>query len=100
MRKYNLGKHFAAFALIWSMFMLPIAVMSQTRIQMPKNKYSVQDDVKLGREVAREVEQQFPILNDSEVSRYVQNVGQRLVNAIPSPYRQPAFLIDYLHLTN
>ncbi|HSK74468.1 MAG TPA: M48 family metallopeptidase [Pyrinomonadaceae bacterium] len=93
MRKYNLGKHFAAFALIWSMFMLPIAVMGQTRIQMSKNKYSVQDDVKLGREVAREVEQQFPILNDYEVTRYVQNVGQRLVNAIPSPYRQPAF--DY-----
>jgi len=60
---------------------------------MPKNKYSVQDDVKLGREVAREVEQQFPILNDYEVTRYVQSVGERLVSAIPPQYRQPAF--DY-----
>lgn len=92
MRKNNFGKGFAAFALVWTMT-LPIVSFGQTRIDMPKNKYKVQDDVKIGREASQEVEKQFPILNDSEVTRYVENVGQRLVSAIPSQFQQPAF--DY-----
>lgn len=93
MKKYNFNKSFAAFALVWSMLMLPIASFAQTRIDMPKNKYNVQDDVKIGREASQEVEKQFPILNDYEATRFVENVGERLVRAIPPQFQQPAF--DY-----
>lgn len=93
MKKINLGKNLAVFTLIWTMLMLPIAILGQTRISMPKNDYEIQKDVQLGRETSQEVERQFPILNDYEVNRYVQNVGDRLVNAIPPEFRQPAF--DY-----
>ena len=92
MRKNNFGKGFAAFALVWTMI-LPIVSFGQTRVEMPKNKYKVQDDVKIGREAAQEVEKQFPILNDYEAGRYIQSVGDRLVRAIPSQFQQPAF--DY-----
>lgn len=93
MKKNYVGKNLAAFALIWTMLMIPIAVLGQTRIQMPKNNYKVQDDVKIGREASQEVEKQFPILNESEVTRYVENIGERLVRAIPTQFQQPAF--DY-----
>ncbi len=93
MKKFNVGKNLAAFALVWTMMMLPIVSFAQTRVELPKNKYKVQDDVKIGREASQEVEKQFPILNDSEVTRYVENVGERLVRAIPSQFQQPAF--DY-----
>lgn len=93
MKRFSLSKNLAALTLVWAMLMMPMAMLAQTRIEMPKNKYKVQDDVKIGREASREVEQQFPILNDSEVSRYVSNVGERLVRAIPPQYQQPAF--DY-----
>jgi Zn-dependent protease with chaperone function len=93
MKKYDFGKSFAALLIVWTMLTLPIAAVAQTRVEMPKNKYKVQDDVKIGREAAAEVEQQFPILNDSEATRYVQEVGQRLVRAIPPQYQQSAF--DY-----
>src|SRR5262245_31061205 len=62
-----------------------------TRIEMPKNKYSVQDDVKLGREAAAQAERQFPLLRDSEIESYVNDVGQRIVSAIPAEFRQPQF---------
>jgi hypothetical protein len=68
-------------------------MIAQTRISMPKNKYKVQDDVAKGREVAREVERQFPMLNDAETRDYVSRVGERLVAAIPPQFQQPAF--DY-----
>lgn len=91
MKKTNLGRSFASVALVWTMLMLPLMATAQTNIKMPKNKYKVQDDVKIGREASLEVEKQFPILNDAEATRYVESVGRRLVAAIPSQYQQPGF---------
>jgi len=93
MRKINLGKSFAAFALMWTIIVTPLAAFGQTRITMPKNKYKVQDDVKIGQQASTEVEQQMPILNDAEATRYVEQVGERLARAIPSQFQQTAF--DY-----
>src|SRR5690349_7522652 len=66
-------------------------VSAQTQITPPKNKYSPQDDVKLGREAAAEVEKQMPILRDDNVTSYVSDIGQRLVAAIPSELQHREF---------
>jgi beta-barrel assembly-enhancing protease len=71
---------------------LPALLFAQgTRIEMPKNKYNVQDDVKLGREAAAQAEREFPLLRDAEIESYVNDVGQRIVSAIPAEFRQPQF---------
>jgi Zn-dependent protease with chaperone function len=72
---------------------LPMAVIAQTSVSAPKNKYKVQDDVELGRKTALQVEQKYPVLPDEDANAYVERVGQRLVDAIPVQFRQPAF--DY-----
>lgn len=77
--------------MIWSLAVLPL--VAQTRIAMPKNKYKVQDDVKLGRDASREVDKQFPLIHDNQSERYVESVGERLVAAIPPEFQQSAF--DY-----
>lgn len=64
---------------------------AQTRITAPKNKYSPQDDVQLGREAAQQVEQQLPLLRDDNITSYVSEIGQRLVSAIPAELRHPEF---------
>src|SRR3954466_3021256 len=61
----------------------------KTKITPPKNKYSPQDDVKLGREAAAQVEQQLPLLRDDNVTSYVSHIGQRLVAAIPAELQAP-----------
>jgi predicted Zn-dependent protease len=66
-------------------------VGAQTKITPPKNKYSPQDDVKLGREAAAQVEQQLPLLRDDNVTSYVSDIGQRLVAAIPAELQHPEF---------
>jgi len=91
MRKYNLGRNLTAMLMAWTLLVIPLAAFGQTRITMPKNKYKVQDDVKIGQQASSEVERQMPILNDSEATRYIQQVGDRLVSGIPSEFRQPAF---------
>ncbi len=91
MRRSSLGRNLAVMSLVWVMLMMPIAVLGQTKISLPKNKYKVQDDVQLGNEYSAKVEQEFPIYNDSESERYIENVGQRLVNAIPNEFQESAF---------
>ena len=94
MRKHKLGslkRSLTFLILAWTMLALPLAADAQTRISMPKNSYKIQDDVRLGQQAAAEVERQMPILNDAEATRYIQQVGQRLVNAIPQQFQQPAF---------
>jgi len=68
-----------------------ISIAQQAQIVMPKNKYKTSDDVRLGDKAAAETEQQFPILNDEALTRYLETVGQRLVNAIPPEFQHQEF---------
>src|SRR6476619_3667114 len=72
---------------------MPFSALAQTQIKYHSNKYSAQDDVKLGRQAAQEAEGQFPLLRDETVRGYVEGVGRRLVAAIPSEFQHSEF--DY-----
>lgn len=75
----------------------PVSLLAQgTKIDAPDNKYSISDDVRLGREAAAQVEQRMPILPESgEVDDYVEQVGQRLVNGIPREFRHSQFNYEF-----
>src|SRR5438105_722637 len=68
-----------------------VVLTAQTRIIPPDNKYTPAQDVQLGREAAAEAEKQLPVMRDDAVTSYVEDVGQRLVSAIPSELRHPEF---------
>jgi Zn-dependent protease with chaperone function len=89
------SKGLSALLLAFAMFLMPLAALGQTRIEMPKNKYSVAQDVQLGREAAQQVYQQMPILRDSAVDGYVESVGRRLAAAIPEEFQHPEFQYSF-----
>ena len=91
MRVNNSGKKLTLLAMFSALVIMPLAAFGQTRITMPKNKYKVTDDVELGRKAAADVDKQFPILNDADSARYLEQVGRRLVAAIPQQFQQAAF---------
>jgi Zn-dependent protease with chaperone function len=66
-------------------------VGAQTKITPPNNKYSLADDLKLGRDAAAQARQQFPIMKDDAVSSYVEELGKRLEGAIPADLRHAEF---------
>ncbi|HVG36087.1 MAG TPA: M48 family metalloprotease [Pyrinomonadaceae bacterium] len=74
-----------------AIFVAPSAAFAQTQISYHSNRYSVADDVKVGRQAAAEAEQQLPVLRDEEATYYVEQVGRRLVNAIPAQFQHPEF---------
>lgn len=90
MHNERLSKIFAC-TIIGLLLLAPVEATAQTRVEPPKNKYKIQDDIKLGADAARDVEKQFPILNDADATAYLERVGRRLVASIPPQYRQPAF---------
>ena len=69
---------------------MPFSALAQaTQIKLHNNKYSAQDDIKLGRQAAQEAESQFPLLRDETVRSYVESVGRRMVAGIPSQFQHP-----------
>src|SRR6187455_3514308 len=67
------------------------SVAAQTKVTPPKNKYTPEQDVKIGREAAAEVRQQYPVINDSQIRAYLDRLGDRLVEAAPRELSNPAF---------
>ncbi len=80
-----------AFAIVMALAVVAGPVGAQTKITAPKNKYTPEQDVKIGEQAAAEVRQQYPVINDREVRAYLDELGRRLVAATPPEYRQPAF---------
>jgi len=64
---------------------------AQTHVVAPNNKYSTNDDVKLGQDAAAQVRREMPLLHDERVDGWVDQVGQRLATAIPAEYRHSEF---------
>jgi hypothetical protein len=66
-------------------------VGAQTKITAPKNSYTPEQDVELGREAAAEVRKEYPIITDERIDGYLDQLGRRLVAAAPAEFRHPEF---------
>jgi Zn-dependent protease with chaperone function len=66
-------------------------VSAQTKVVPPKNSYTPAQDVELGRQAADEARKQLPMLRDDGVTSYLDEIGRRLVAAIPADLQHPEF---------
>jgi beta-barrel assembly-enhancing protease len=66
-------------------------VVAQTKITPPKNRYTPEQDVELGREAAAEVRSEYPIIEDGRIDNYLDELGRRLVAVAPPELKHPAF---------
>jgi len=80
---------------LFVLFAAPINLIAQTKVVAPKNPYKPDKDVQLGQQAAAEVERKMPLLNDSRVQRYVEDVGRRLAESIPAEFQHPEFRYSY-----
>jgi len=68
-----------------------MAATAQTVITPPKNKYTPEQDVQLGKEAAAEVRQQYPVIADDQINAYLDRAGRALVAASPTNLNHPVF---------
>jgi Zn-dependent protease with chaperone function len=84
-----------AAALLIFVCLIVSGLVAQTPIKMPKNKYTPEQDVKLGLEAAAEVRQQYPIIEDTRIASYLTTLGDRLVAAAPSEFKNPVYKYSF-----
>src|SRR5437588_9278736 len=66
---------------------------AQTKLKAGFNLFSPEQDVEVGQQSVMEAEQQLPILNDSQVNAYVNQIGQRLAANAGGPAFQCRFRV-------
>jgi hypothetical protein len=67
------------------------AAWAQTPIKLPKNNFTPEQDVEMGRKAAAEIRAQYPIIEDAAIARYLTALGNRLVAVAPPDLNQPAY---------
>ena len=80
-----------AAALIVVSCLVATVASAQTAIKLPKNKYTPEQDVQIGREGAAEIRKQYPIIQDERVAAYLKELGDRLVAAAPADLKKPVY---------
>jgi hypothetical protein len=88
-------RNLTASVVVLAMLSVPLAVLAQTKVVAPKNSYSLDKDVELGRQAAQEVERKLPLLDDNSIQSYIERVGRRLAESIPPEYQHPQFRYSY-----
>ena len=68
-----------------------VTLAGQTVITPPKNKYTPEQDVQLGREAAAEVRREYPIINDPQIAGYLERAGNSLVAVAPRALNHEVF---------
>jgi hypothetical protein len=84
--------------LIGMVLALAVVADAQTKVTPPKNKYSPEDDVKIGLEAAAEARKQYPVIDNDAISSYLTRLGERLVDASPAELNNPAFKYSFTPL--
>jgi Zn-dependent protease with chaperone function len=73
-------------------FLLAIApALAQTPIKPPKNNYTPEQDVELGRKAAAEIRSQYPIIDHAAIAGYLTSLGDRLVAVSPQELEHPVY---------
>ena len=70
---------------------IPAMAASQTVIETPDNKYSIEEDVEIGQDAAAQVRDQLEPLENDAVEYYAARLGARLVENIPEQFVHPEF---------
>src|SRR5687767_6763990 len=65
------------------------AMAQRTRLRPGTNMFSPQQDIELGREVAKEAEKELVLITDPDANAYIAALGQQLAAVAPNEYKFP-----------
>jgi len=83
-------RHPVMMAALVALMLTQLAWAQRTELKPGWNMFSPQQDVEMGQQVSRDAEKQVPLLNDSRVDNYLNNLGRTLASHAPGeryPYQ-------------
>jgi predicted Zn-dependent protease len=63
----------------------------RTKLRPGSNAYTPQQDIEIGREVAKDAERQFELINNNNANAYIAALGQQLAAKAPNEYKFPFY---------
>src|SRR5438552_18686123 len=63
----------------------------RTKLKPGRNVYTPQQDIDLGREVAKDAERQLALVNSSTANSYISRLGQSLAAKAPNEFKFPFY---------
>jgi beta-barrel assembly-enhancing protease len=63
-----------------ALILTPLVWASRTQLKPGWNMFSAQQDVEVGQQTSSEAERQLPMLNNSKVDKYLNNLGRKLAS--------------------
>lgn len=85
MNQYRKSRVAGALTVALTFLFMPTLADAQTKVKSGYNMFSPEQDVEIGRQSASEAERQLPLLNNSTVDAFVNDVGGRLAAQAPGP---------------
>jgi Zn-dependent protease with chaperone function len=86
----SIGRQCAALVLALLLAWPQAALAERTQLKPGWNMFTPQQDVEIGQQVAADAERKLPIVNDSRITNYLNNLGRRLAAKAPGekyPYQ-------------
>src|SRR5262245_53476036 len=77
--------------LLWLILVSATLLGERTKLKPGTNAYKPEDDIKLGREVAKDAEMQLVLIKQNDANAYVNALGERLVTKAPNEYKFPFY---------
>jgi beta-barrel assembly-enhancing protease len=74
-----LRRQFMLVALL-ALILTPLVWASRTQLKPGWNMFSAQQDIEVGQQTSSEAERQLPMLNNSKVDKYLNNLGRKLAS--------------------
>jgi Zn-dependent protease with chaperone function len=72
-------------ALLVALLAVTPALAERTKLKPGVNMFSLEQDVQIGAENAKQADQQLPVVNDARMTGYLNRLGKRLAAAAPGP---------------
>jgi hypothetical protein len=85
----------ARIALLLAALLVAGPAFPQTPVSPPRNKYTPEQDVELGRKAAQEVRQQYPVISDRGITEYLDGLGRQLVAVAPPELNKSVFQYSF-----
>ncbi len=72
-------------ALTLALFLVAAELPARTQLKPGRNAFSKEQDVELGREAAKKIEQQVKVIDDAALRNYITDLGRRLYSTVREP---------------
>ncbi|MBI3934138.1 MAG: M48 family metalloprotease [Acidobacteria bacterium] len=77
------SSHWRNAVLVWLLILAAGPLLARVEIKPGFNTFTPEQDIELGQEASKEIEKEYPLVNDAQLNDYISRLGQKLARYAP-----------------